>query len=461
MLAKVKETISAYNMLSEGDSVLIGLSGGPDSVCLLYVFKRLSLQYKLKIFAAHLNHGFRGKESDSDEKFCKKLANEFNIPFFSKKVKIKKTEDAARKARYAFFEEAVGKVGANKIALGHNADDQAETVLMRLLRGAGAKGLGGIPPVRVLGEINNKKGAVPFIVRPLISCFKSEILDFLRGNKIKYRIDSSNLKTNFFRNRIRHKLLPYLKNYNPNIKEVLCNTGSNFSLVNNFLEESVENCLKKIKTTDISVSFLKRLPQVMQQEVLRKVARSFSPSLNLDAGKVSDVLGLICNPIGTKTIDLSKDIQLVREYDRLMFVRKKGMRIGYEENLAVPGEIKIQEYNIFISSALCRQGSVKRNSFEVVMDCDKILCPLVVRTRKEGDVFSPIGLHGKKKVKDIFIDAKVPERYRNILPIIISGNEICWIPGYRIGEKFKITDKTKKFIKIKVKGVENLWRTEA
>ncbi len=461
MLAKVKETISAYNLLSSGDSVLVGLSGGPDSVYLLYILKRLASQYGLKIFAAHINHGFRGKESDGDEEFCRDLCNKIGIPFFSKKVKIKKTEDAGRKARYAFFKDVANSVGANKIALGHNADDQAETILMRLLRGSGPKGLGGIPSVRILAEsIDSKeKCSNILIIRPLISCFKSEIVGFLKQNKIKYRIDSSNLKTDFFRNKIRHKLIPYLEKYNPNIRNVLLNTGNNISLANDFLKKSVDKVLKRIHGSKVNIVFFNKLPLVIKQELIRELAESFDPSLNLDAKKVKDVLNLTSDTKGTKRIILSKNTELIREYNYLIFNNRQTKGHGYTKNLNIPGKAKIN--GILIKTSVCNKRSFqKRNCFEVMMDYDKISYPFIIRTRKPGDSFLPIGLNGRKKVKDIFIDAKVPEKHRDIVPIFVSGDEICWIPGYRIGEKFKITDQTKRVLKIAVKGVEKLWQTE-
>lgn len=410
MITKVKKTISIYDMFSGGDKVLVGLSGGPDSVCLLYILK----EFGLKLYIAHLNHGFRGKESDGDQRFCEELGKRLGLPVFVKKVKIKKNEESARNARYKFLEDTAKKIGANKIALGHNADDQAETVLMRLLRGAGARGLSGIPPIRGI------------IIRPLINVWRKEILDYLKKRNIPYRIDSSNLGTDYFRNRIRHELIPYLSKYNPNIKNILRNTGRNMAMVKDYLEGAV------------------------RQEFIIKTAKNLG--LNLTSEHVDNILSM------KKEVSLPKGIVARKEYGNLIFFRKKN-RKKFIIELPINGRAEMPECNILITSMLCKKPrKIARKPFEVQLDYDKIPHPLKIRNRRQGDVFQPIGFKGRKKVKDIFIDEKIPERYRDSIPLVISGNEICWIPGYRIGEKFKITHDTKRVVNIKTEGVENLWQ---
>jgi tRNA(Ile)-lysidine synthase len=190
------------------------------------------------------------------------------------------------------------------------------------------------------------------------------------------------------------------------------------------------------------------------------MAEDFDPELKLDARKTNDIVSLVSDSCGTKEVNLSKHVKAVREYDKLMFLRKGMEDSGYEEKISIPGKLKIKKHNLLITSMLCSKRSKNRNPFEVEIDYDKITYPLVIRTRRRGDIFCPIGLKGKKKVKDIFIDAKIPERLRNVVPLFVSGGDICWIPGYRIGEHYKITRDTKKILKIKTKGVENLWQTE-
>lgn len=422
MLAKVKRTVSLYKMLSNEDKVLVGLSGGPDSVCLLHILR----QFPVKLYIAHLNHGLRGEEADKDQEFCLELGKRLGIPVFTKKVRIKRSEDSARKARYKFLEETAHKIGANRIALGHNADDQVETVLMRLLRGTGVKGLAGIPPVRKHGDL--------LIIRPLINVWREEILNYLKKRSISYRIDSSNLKTDFFRNRIRHRLIPYLKRYNPNIKGVLLNLGNNMAMLNE----------------DFNT--------FMEQEIVKRYMDRIG--MGLSARHIDEIMNLMRTRQGTKILNLPKGIKVVREYDRLIFCKDKDVKKNFEIQLPIPGKVKIPGSNIFITSRLCKlPKKIERNLFEVMLDYDRIKGLLKIRNRRPGDVFHPIGLNGKKKVKDIFIELKIPQRLRDKIPLVVSGSEICWIPGYRIGERFKITPETKQVVKINVEGVKDLWQS--
>lgn len=460
MFNKIRKTISQYNMFSERDSVLVGLSGGPDSVCLLHILK----EYGLKLYIAHLNHGLRGKESDEDERFCKELGRKLGISVYAKKVKIGKGEDAARNARYKFLEDTAHKIGATKIALGHNADDEAETVLMRLLRGAGVRGLSGIPPVRRLGDL--------VIVRPLINVWRKEIMDYLGKRNITYREDSTNKQLDFFRNRIRYELIPFLTKYNPNIKNILHNTGKNMAMVNEYLDSVVN---KELQGNEIKIKRLKRLHPIIKQGLVRRVAESLEPGLVLESIQVDNILELTSEIKGSKSIVLPKGIKVIREYDKLFFCRNEKGKGDFEIELPIPGKVKIGEYNILTDSKLCKRvgkkqcpggrsvkggGKIRRNLLEVYLDYDRMARPLIIRNRKPGDVFQPIGFKGKKKVKDIFIDEKVPERYRDIIPIFVSGRDICWIPGYRIGEKFKIVPETKNILEIKVMGVDKLWQIQ-
>ena len=233
ILAKISSTIKHYNLIAKGDKILIGVSGGPDSVCLLYILNSLKKDLGISLHIAHLNHLLRGKESDKDSEFVLELAHRLGTPATLKAVNVKKLadksslEEAARTERLHFLFETAKKIKADKIALGHNKDDQSETILMRLLRGSGTLGLSGILPKRKIEGWT--------VIRPLIETERKTIEGFLTSNKIPYRKDSSNLKTIYFRNRLRHKLLPLLAQYNPNIKEILSNTAQSLALDYDYL----------------------------------------------------------------------------------------------------------------------------------------------------------------------------------------------------------------------------------
>jgi len=458
MICELKKIIAEYRMFSPGEKVLVGLSGGPDSVCLLYLLNSLSKEYGLKLFIAHLNHGLRGRESDGDEKFCKELGERLEIPVFSKKIKLSElggsSENTARKERFKFFLEEACQCGAKKIALAHTADDQAETVLMRIVRGAGVDGLSGIPPTRNMGDVT--------IIRPLLSVRKDEILKFLKGKGIEYRTDRTNKESVYFRNKVRNKLLPELEKYNPSINDSLRNIGEISALANDFIGNSALREFKKCAVVSdrgvrIQADRIGGLHPIIVREIIRMSAESVGEGLCLNSAQIEDVVNLLKNTEGTKRVILGKDIFTAREYNELVFCRETAKSAGFRLGLPVPGKTDIPNTEIVVA---CEVGSRSdplpyedRNLFEVGVDCDKIQRPIVVRSREKGDKMRPIGLKGTKKLQDIFVDLKIPEKDRDKIPIFVSRDEIFWIPGYRIGERFKVDRDTKRVLLITVKGM--------
>lgn len=245
LLEKIRKFIKQYQLINTGDKILIGLSGGPDSICLLYVLNALKEEFSLKLYIGHLNHSLRGRESDRDQEFVKKLSEKLKIPAFFKKVDVLKaaktccSEESARKIRLDFLFQTAKEKHLTKIALGHNQDDQAETVLMRLIRGSGLLGLAAILPKRKINDF--------LIIRPLLGIKRKDIESFLRLKKITPRIDSSNLREIYFRNRLRRTLLPQLEKYNSNIKEILAGTAQTAAYDYDFLYTSALKAFNKIK----------------------------------------------------------------------------------------------------------------------------------------------------------------------------------------------------------------------
>ena len=262
-------------MLQKNDRILVGVSGGPDSITLLHVLNNLKKEYSLNIIIAHLDHKFRGEESAADRKFCEDLAKKYNLEIMWEEIDVPEIakekgispEEAARLARYDFFKRAAKKRNIDKIAVGHTRDDQAETVLMRIIRGAGMKGLGGISPVKEM--MGNK------IIRPLIEVSRKDVEDFIAEARLRFRKDSSNEKTIFTRNKIRLELIPLLeKDFNPNIKEVLSNMAENLQVENEFLSKYAKRKFKsvsKIKQEEIFIDLkkFKKLPEAVRKRVLR------------------------------------------------------------------------------------------------------------------------------------------------------------------------------------------------
>lgn len=286
IIKKVKSTINKYNMLQEHDRILVGLSGGPDSVVLLHALISLTQDYRLKLYIAHMDHMFRGDESRKDREFCEGLAASLSLPVFCEERDIPKIarekgmspEEAARFERYDFFFRLARKNSINKIAVGHTKDDQAETILMRLMRGSGISGLSGIRPVKEMGGTT--------VIRPLIDIRRKEIEDFIKERGLECRHDSSNDEIIFTRNRVRHELIPYLEDkFNPNIKEVLVNMAENLRAENEFLEKFSNRKFKIMSRKNGSGAVLidsgkfKKQPGAIKKRILRKALKELKGDL--------------------------------------------------------------------------------------------------------------------------------------------------------------------------------------
>ncbi|MFH1996509.1 MAG: tRNA lysidine(34) synthetase TilS [Candidatus Omnitrophota bacterium] len=273
IIEQVLKTIRQYDMIASGDKVLVGISGGPDSVFLLYSLRRLQRKLNFKLSACHLDHGIRGSSSRADARFTAKLCDAMGIPVAQKKAKgiagkrsKLSLEERARKARYEFFEYAAGKTRANVVATGHNLDDQAETVLMRIIQGASAKGASGIPPVRTMGGFR--------IVRPLIELEKKHITSCLRKERIAYRVDESNYSTKYLRNSVRRKIIPYLQKYNPRLKRALFNFAQHIREDRDSIESIKNGVLKRLvskkgRFIEVPVKEILRQPPSIQREIVR------------------------------------------------------------------------------------------------------------------------------------------------------------------------------------------------
>ncbi|MCK4859126.1 MAG: tRNA lysidine(34) synthetase TilS [Candidatus Omnitrophica bacterium] len=332
-IVKVKNTIKKYSLFSENDKLIVAVSGGADSVTLLFLLFFLKKEYNLDISVAHFNHQIRLKEAEADALFVQEIAAKLNLPFVLKKrdvplyAKRKKLslEEAARNLRYEFLEETAKAKGANKIALGHNKNDQVETILMRLLRGGGSQGLGGMLPKRLLAEKVS-------IIRPLIETSRQEILDFLKQKKIKFREDKTNKETIYLRNRIRYRLIPYLGRYNPRIEQILFNTAENLREENGYLEQVAQEAFSQIsqyedKKVTLSLYKLNKLHPVLQKRVLRlaiKGAKGNTKEITYQHWQTLDLL--INKNEGNLFLDLPQ-IRIQKKNDKVIFLRSKpGMR---------------------------------------------------------------------------------------------------------------------------------------
>ncbi|MFH0813682.1 MAG: tRNA lysidine(34) synthetase TilS [Pseudomonadota bacterium] len=456
-LRRVQQTIERYHMLRHGDNVLVAVSGGPDSIALLRALQLLKNYYRITLWAAHYNHRLRVDEADAAAEFVKIQTEKMGIALFlevddgSLAKQRGNLEEIARKKRYDFLERVASGIGARKIALGHTANDQAETFFLWLLRGTGTKGLGGMPPVR-----NN------FFIRPLIEIEKKDILDFLKVEGVTWIEDSSNQKKSFTRNRIRHGLIPKLINeFDSRLIEKIAKTTEIVRDDDLYLEQlSFEKYVElrkegKEKEVYFTIPELIALPVALQRRVLRHALREIKKTLRrISFAHMEALLALLHESSPHGSISFPDGISVYKEYEhlRIGYIFVKKVSFHHEFNF-LPNEIAIPEINRTITINLLEwnQGSPPlSNNNAALIDFDTLRLPLIVRNWKAGDRFQPLGTQGFKKVKDFFIDCKLPKRERIEIPLILFGDSISWIGGQRIDDRVKITDSTKKVIRMEL-----------
>ncbi len=454
LLGQVNTAIKKHSMLFEKDRVLIGLSGGPDSVCLLHALNNLKDGYKLSLHAIYIDHGLRPDEIPVEIEFCKKLCETLGVPFITKSIDVKSyakeyglnKQEAARGLRYKAFDETSLEINANRIALAHNADDQAETFFMRILRGAGQKGLSGIPPVR--GKI----------IRPLIEIERKDIEEFLDGISQSFIVDSSNLKKDYFRNWLRLAVMPEFKRQNLELIRTISRTSEIIREEDNYLELIVTKTLMKLirKKTDKVIELflvpLENMDKVILRRVLRRAIDAVKGLRGISFIHIEDIIGLIKNGDSGDRLYLPKGIRVIKGYSTLILTSELPVKLG-TYSLEVPGEVVLREAGILIKSSIEEhraEGKAQEKSV-AILDADKVKAPLTIRARKEGDFFYPAGFGKKKKLQDFFVDEKIPRDERDSVPIVLSGEDVVWIAGYRADERFKATPETKKILMLEIK----------
>lgn len=473
LIKKVEKTVSEYGMLEENDSVLVGVSGGADSVALVHILIEIAPLFSLKLGVAHLNHSLRGNESDDDASFVAAVSDKLHLPCFIEKKDVFKykteeglsLEEAGRRVRYAFFEDIAQREGYNRIALGHTCDDNAELVLMYLIRGSGPLGISGIPPVR--GGLKNNLS----VIRPLIKTARSEIIDYISAGGLSHVTDKSNLDEKYLRNRIRHHLIPELKaGYNPKIVETLNRLAS----IVRSEEEWMENELKGILNKNtlfaennrivLSVSGINALHPAAK----RRAARSAIAKVKGDLRRISySHIELVSSQLEGNSDEWSLDLpdririsgtgdnlQISKEENALRsIVSKRGIggQDYYEYAINEPGQVIAEKegFKVLFSETknVSHEDVCKSGPGVAFFDMDKISFPLVLRNRLPGDRFTPLGMTGSKKVSKYMINKKVPDERRSKLPVALSNCKIIWLAGYVIDDSVKVTLNTRKILK--------------
>lgn len=455
MLEKIKAHIQRYKMLNKGDKVVVACSGGPDSLALLYILSELRSYYQIELAVAHVNHMFR-QESKEEALFVRLVARQLGTAYYQTEINvpeyIKQTglsaEEAARIVRYRFLYQVAEEWQASKIAVGHHRDDQAETVLLHLLRGSGGKGLGAMKRVNGL------------LIRPLLAVSRQEIEAYCRLIHLQPCEDQSNQNLNFLRNRVRLELIPQLEErYNPALRSSLCRTAEIIGDEHDFIlqcaqkeflsigEERPEKvCLKHDELAKCHIS--------IQREIFRLAIEKKQGHLKgISFLHVENLIEMAMKGSVGSTLPLPGGLIAQKGYSsiELAFGRQcesKPNAALPEFMLNIPGSTIVPQLGITIIAELSEDSVEAPVPGQAVFDWSELQGPLVIRTRREGDRFNPLGIKGSKKLKEFFIDSKVPRCQRDRIPLICDRHGIIWAAGYRQSERGKVTAKTSRFLQL-------------
>lgn len=455
MEERVINNILKYKLIKEKENIVVGVSGGPDSMALLYLLMEAKKQIDFNIIVAHINHGVRGKDALEDELFVEKKAKELGLTYKSKTVdmigygqeKGISSEEAGRELRYGFFREILSTLGGGKIAVAHNMNDQAETLLMRILRGTGIDGLRGMD--FIVGDI----------IRPILNISREDIETYIEEKHIDTVLDKTNLMPIYTRNKIRLELIPYIEeNFNPNIITTLWRLSQTSSLDSNFLskytEEKYDYLLKseyrdciildghKFNMEDISI----------RHRIIRKSLEKIIGDLQgFGEQHISSIIELFQSCETGKEVHLPYNIIGKVDYEDFKIYKSHlnpdkdfeyDLNLGYNEFDNIGYDIDVKIIPIESIDFKNKQNNIR------YFDYDKIQGKLYIRNRRNGDRFIPFGMQGSKKLKDYFIDEKISRDLRNKIPLIVDEENILWVIGYRTSDLYKITKVTKRVLAI-------------
>ena len=466
---RLREFLVAHRITEQ--KVVVGVSGGADSLALLHGLREASLPFGLHVHAAHLNHQLRGAESEADAQAVEQVARAWDVPLtveshdveaFARAKKLS-LEEAARMVRYGFLEQVAEREGASAVAVAHHADDQVETILMHFLRGAGLAGLRGMQPV----------SRYPFrapllLLRPLLEASRLDIDAYCAAHHIESREDSSNRDTQFLRNRLRHELLPLLEQVNPNLREVLRRNARIMADDYAYIGQRVDGAWQRtiLEETRNGVAFSlsgwRILQPALKRALIRMAIMRLRPALrNLDAQHVESALRVADRGRAGARASLPVGLWLFREFDAIVIGEKLPRPVipsAPRESLALaaPGQTQLPhgwvvEAQIAERSALPADALQGIDPYEAFLDADASGEALSVRACKPGDEFRPLGLGGHgKALRRFLIDAKVPAAWREHTPLIVAGGEVLWVVGWRIAERVKVDEQTRRVLHLRV-----------
>jgi tRNA(Ile)-lysidine synthase len=436
MLAKhTQNFIQQHSLINDDDKVAVAFSGGPDSTALLHILKQL---YS-KTEAIYVNHNLR-KDSKKEEKFVKKFCDQHKIPLHIEQMNWKETpsnlEEAARKKRYRHLEKVAKEFGFTKIALAHHQDDLAETILLRIIRGTGPRGLMAMQPIR--GRY----------IRPLLGSARSEIQEYLAEQSLPSYSDPTNENRNFDRNKLRHDLLPYIeKNFNPKVRQALLRFANWAEEQSHLIHELIQPHMGLITDSGIHKKKFQQLSTPLQKEMIRRALLKSDPSFQIN----SRVLNAILKTIAASTkMELPGYLVVECSQERIQFLEKTSGTGFQEIDVTGAGDYHFPPAKTSLKFSVVKKAELPALRHLAFVDAEKASFPLTIRNWKKGDSFQPLGMKGRKKLSDFWIDRKIPRSKRKNIALILKDDQILWIAGHEIDDHFKVTSTTRKILKIEL-----------
>jgi len=485
--SRVIDFIHQHKLVSPKEIVVVAVSGGPDSVCLLHLLARWQDKLDIKLHVAHLNHQLRGLESEADALYVASLAKQVGVPVSidgqdvaayraERKCSL---EEAARELRYKFLAGVAKGAKASRVALGHTRDDQVETILLHILRGTGTFGLRGLEPCSPLPSpypASEAKKSRLLLIRPLLDIAREETVNYCQIQGLEPRFDSSNLSLSFMRNRLRLELLPLLRKYNPNVNQALLRLADIARTDNSFIEQQASQFWNEVARQEGNAIHLNKreilaLPIALQRQLIRlAIDRVLGDSRDIEASHIEVLRGLLNKP-ASKRISLPRDLVGLSGYHEIAIAVDRGLPIyapcpflpiESEFLLKVPGETMLPGWRVIAKIVPFDTGQSfelgeARPTFASVsdegggsahFDLKQTGTVLFVRRRQLGDRFNPLGMDLPKKLQDFMVDSKIPSSWRDRIPLVCSPEQIIWVVGWRIDHKVRVTEATKEVLSL-------------
>ena len=438
MYQKVKAYVEEYHMLQKQDKVIVGVSGGADSICLLFMLLELKKELDFSVAAVHVHHGLRGEQADADDRYVKEVCEKYGVELYCFHENIKEyakatgtgEEEAGRNVRRNIFQKVLEEQGGTKIALAHHKNDNVETFLWNLSRGTGLKGLGGIKPV-------NEK-----YIRPLLCLKREEIEKYLQDNKIYYCIDETNLKNDYTRNRIRNQIIPLMEDsVNAQTVNHISETMETIRMFNEYIEKEVgifvKACvIEKNNSYILNKKEIEKIPDVFHKNIIHEfIAKAAGKRKDIESCHIRSIEELLCKQVG-KSINLPYDLKAFRVYD------------GVEIRMNTEEENNMPSVTMRVFDRTSEMGTFPEKAYTKWFDYDIIKNTLEIRHRQSGDYIVIDCAGRKQKLKQYFINEKVPQNLRGQIWLVADGAEIMWVVGYRQSKGYQITESTAKILEI-------------